>query len=314
MVDAQTLAEWDLDPDFLTVNHGSFGATPRSIINAQRAWQDRLERQPSRFMTTVYTDAIRDAASALGSFLNANGRDIVFVDNATSGCNAVLRNVPLQPGDAVLVLSHVYGAVHNTVRHVAAQRGASIQQAVIPLPRPTEDSLVAAVTAAITPHTRLAVIDHITSASAIVMPVRRIVAACHAAGVPVLVDGAHAPGQIDLDVTAIGADWYVGNCHKWLCAPKGCAFLHAAPTRQAGLHPGTISHGYGKGFLTEFDWTGTTDPGRFLAVRDAIDFHQRLGGAAMRQRNRELAAAGGALIARRLNTDVGTAGTRKSVV
>lgn len=309
MVDAQTLAEWDLDPDFLTVNHGSFGATPRSVIKAQRAWQDRMEHQPSRFMTTVYTDAIRAAAGALGSFLNADGRDIVFVDNATSGCNAVLRNFPLQPGDAVLVLSHVYGAVHNTVRHVAAQRGASIQQAGIPFPRPTEDSLVAAVTAAITSHTRLAVIDHITSASAIVMPVQRIVAACHAAGVPVLVDGAHAPGQIDLDLTAIGADWYVGNCHKWLCAPKGCAFLHAAPARQAGLHPGTISHGYGKGFLAEFDWTGTTDPSRFLAVRDAIDFHQRIGGATMRQRNRDLAAAGGALIARRFNTDVGTTGT-----
>jgi isopenicillin-N epimerase len=149
------------------------------------------------------------------------------------------------------------------------------------------------------------VIDHITSTSAIVLPVQRIVAACHAAGVPVLIDGAHAPGQIDLDLTAIGADWYVGNCHKWLCAPKGCAFLHAQPTVQAMLHPGTISHGYGQGFLAEFDWTGTTDPSRFLAIEAAIDFHHRLGGERARERNLSLAAEGGALIAQQLNTQVG---------
>jgi isopenicillin-N epimerase len=301
-------AEWDLDPDFLTVNHGSFGATPRSVIAAQRAWQDRLERQPSRFMSTIYSAAIRDAADALGSFLNANGSDIVFVDNATTGCNAVLRSLSLRAGEEVIVLSHAYGAVDNAVRFVTERAGARIIRAVVPFPDPSEDSLVAAVAAAITPKTGLAVIDHITSGSAIVLPVERIVAACHAAGVPVLVDGAHAPGQIDLDLTAIGADWYVGNCHKWLCAPKGCAFLYARPAAQSGLHPGTISHGYGQGFLAEFDWTGTTDPSRFLAVKEAIAFYRALGGAALRDRDRALAARGADLIARRLNTEVGTRG------
>jgi isopenicillin-N epimerase len=233
---------------------------------------------------------------------------MVFVDNATTGCNAVLRSVPLAAGDEVIVLSHAYGAVHNAVRFVTGQSGARVTTAAVTFPGPGEDSLVAAVTAAITPRTRLAVVDHITSGSAIVLPIRRIVAACHAAGVRVLVDGAHAPGQVDLDLSAIGADWYVGNCHKWLCAPKGCAFLHAAPSAQAGLHPGAISHGYGKGFLAEFDWTGTTDPSRFLAVKEAIAFHQRLGGAALRARNRDLAASGAELIAQRLNTGVGTSG------
>jgi isopenicillin-N epimerase len=300
--------EWDLDPDFLTVNHGSFGATPRCVIASQRAWQDRMERQPSRFMNTVYSGAIRDAADALGSFLNADGRDIVFVDNATSGCNAVLRSFQFHDNDEVMILSHAYGAVEKTVRFVTETAGARIIRAAVNFPDPTEDSLVAAVAAAITPKTRLAVIDHITSSSAIVMPVRRIVATCRAAGVRVLIDGAHAPGQVDLDLNAIGADWYVGNCHKWLCAPKGCAFLHATPGAQAGLHPGTISHGYGQGFLAEFDWTGTTDPARFLAVKDAIAFHHRLGGAALRDRNRVLAARGAELIAQRLNTQVGTRG------
>jgi len=302
------LAEWDLDPDFLTVNHGSFGATPRVVIAAQRAWQDKMERQPSRFMNTLYSGAIRNSADALGIFLNADGRNIAFVENATSGCNAVLRNVTLLPGDEIMILSHAYGAVRNAVRFVADRAGVRITEAAIPFPDPSEDSLTASVVAALTPRTRLAVIDHITSGSAIVLPIQRIVSACHAAGVPVLVDGAHAPGQVPVDLTAIGADWYVGNCHKWLCAPKGCAFLYAAPDRQAELHPGTISHGYGQGFLAEFDWTGTTDPSRFLAVTEAIAFHHRLGGTEIMQRNRALAAAGGALIAQRLNTNVGTRG------
>jgi isopenicillin-N epimerase len=300
--------EWDLDPVFLTVNHGSFGATPRSVLAAQRAWQDRMERQPSRFMNTVYAGAMREAADALGSFLNANGRDIVFVENATSGCKYVLRNYFPRTDETVMILNHAYGAVRNAVRFVAEQTSARITEAAVTFPDPTEDSLVEAIAATLTPKTKLAVIDHITSGSAIVLPIERIVAVCHAAGVPVLVDGAHAPGQVPVDLTAIGADWYVGNCHKWLCAPKGCAFLYAAPNRQAGLHPGTISHGYGQGFLAEFDWTGTTDPSRFLAVTDAIAFHRRLGGAALMARNRALALEGGALIAQRLNTNVGTTG------
>jgi isopenicillin-N epimerase len=302
-------AEWDLDPDFLTVNHGSFGAAPKSVLAVQRAWQDRMERQPSRFMNTVYPGAIREAAAALAAFLNADGNDLVFVDNATTGCNAVLRSLAFRPGDEVLVLSHAYGAVRNAVRHVTEQAGARIVEARIPFPGPTEGGLVAAIAAGISPRTRLAVIDHITSGSAIVLPAQRIVAACHTAGVPVLIDGAHAPGQVNLDLTAINADWYVGNCHKWLCAPKGCAFLHARPDAQAGLHPGTISHGYQKGFLAEFDWTGTTDPTRFLAVTAALDFHQKLGGTALRERNVILAAQGAALIAQRLNTQVGTQGS-----
>jgi isopenicillin-N epimerase len=181
--------------------------------------------------------------------------------------------------------------------------------AALRFPDPSEDQLVASVVDAITPDTCLAVIDHVTSGSAIVLPVQRIVAACHVAGVPVLIDGAHAPGQVDVDLTAIGADWYVGNCHKWMCAPKGCGFLHAVPAKQAGLHPGTISHGYGQGFTAEFDWTGTTDPSRFLAVTEAIAFHERLGGRALRERNRALAARGAELIAQRLNTQVGTRGS-----
>jgi isopenicillin-N epimerase len=297
---------WDLDPDFLTVNHGSFGATPRCVLQAQRKWQHIMERQPSRFMNTIYPVAIREAAAGLAAFLNADPDRLAFVDNATTGCNAVLRSLVLKPGDEVVVLSHAYGAVRNAVRYVTDQVGAGIVEAPVPFPDPTEDAVVAAVAGVVTPNTRLAVIDHITSGSALVLPAERIVAVCHAAGVPVLIDGAHAPGQIDLDLSAVGADWYVGNCHKWLCAPKGCAFLYASSRQD--LHPVTISHGYRRDFLAEFDWTGTTDPSRFLAVTEAIAHHHRLGDAVFRRRNINLAARATALVAQRLNTQPGATG------
>ena len=294
-------SEWRLDPDFLTVNHGSFGATPLCVQAVQNAWRERMEAQPTRFMSQL-PGLLRASADRLGAFLGAAGNDIVFTDNATTGCNAVLRSMLLRPGDEVLVLSHVYGAVRNTVRFVTEQAGALIRQAEIPFPAVSDDGVVAAVAGALTSRTRLAVIDHIASHSALVMPAERIVAVCHAAGVPVLIDGAHAPGQTDLDLTVIGADYYAGNCHKWLCAPKGSAFLWVAPARQAALHPTVISHGFGAGFLQEFDWTGTRDPSAALSVPAALDFHARLGGPALRARNVALAAEGAVLVAHRLNT------------
>jgi isopenicillin-N epimerase len=300
-------SEWRFDPDFLSVNHGSFGATPIAVRAEQDGWRAGMEAQPTRFMSGLPA-LLRDAADQLGAFLGAAGRDIAFVDNATTGCNAVLRSLVLAPGDEVLALSHGYGAVRNTVRFVTERAGATMTEAAIPFPGTDEDAVVAAIAGALTERTRLAVIDHITSASALVLPLARIVAACHAAGVPVLVDGAHAPGQIDLDLTGLGADWYAGNCHKWLCAPKGSAFLWARPDKQSGLHPTVISHGLGQGFLTEFDWTGTRDPSAVLSVPAALAFHARLGGPALRARNITLAAEASALVARRLNTETGVTG------
>jgi isopenicillin-N epimerase len=299
---------WLLDPEWLTVNHGSFGATPRAVLAVQEQWRQRMERQPSFFMRGILPDALRDAAATLGGLIGAAGHDIAFLENATTGCNAVLRSVTLQAGDEVLVLSQVYGAVRNAVRHVTAQSGARLVEAVVPFPDTTEPGVLDALSAALSPRTRLAVLDHITSATALVLPIARMVAACHGVGVPVLVDGAHGPGQVPLDMATIGADWYTGNCHKWLCAPKGAAFLWAAPHRQAGLHPVTISHGYEQGFLDEFDWTGTRDPSAFLAVPEAIAFHRRLGGTDLMARNRALAAEAARLLARRLNTEAGPGG------
>ncbi len=302
---AAVRGEWEFDPDFLTLNHGSFGATPRVVRAAQDEWRARLEAQPSRFFRATYPDAIRHAAGALASFLGAEAADLAFVENATTGCNAVLRSLRLSPGDEILVLAHVYGAVRNTVRFVCERSGAVMVEAAIPFPRPLPDDITAGVAAAITPRTRIAVMDHITSASALVLPIADIVAACHARGVPVLVDGAHGPGQVDLDLTALDADWYSGNCHKWLNAAKGCAFLWARRDRQADLHPVTISHGYGQGFVAEFDWTGTFDPSAWLSVTAALEFHARLGGRALRTRNAALAFEAARLVAARLGTETG---------
>ncbi len=305
MLGAAVRHEWGLDGGCVTVNHGSFGATPRRVLAAQDEWRRQLEAQPTRFMVKTLPGALCNAAERLARFVGASANDLAFVANATEGCNAVLRSRRLRAGDEIVILSHAYEAVRNTVRFVCDISGARMVEVALPFPRVTADDAVARVADALTPRTRLAVLDHITSQSALVLPVRRMVAACHAAGVPVLIDGAHAPGQIALDIADIDADWYVGNCHKWMMAPKGCGFLHARPDRQDGLHPVNISHGYGGGFRAEFDWTGTWDPSAFLSVGAAIDFHQWLGGPALCARNAALAAEAATLVAASLGTETG---------
>jgi isopenicillin-N epimerase len=297
--------EWTLDADFLTVNHGSFGATPRRVIAAQQAWQARMEAQPTRFFVTEFPAALRAAAARLAAFLNARPDDLVFVENATTGCNAVLRSLRLQPGDAIVVLDHGYGAVVKAAHFAAERAGARVLEVAMPFPRADDALLLDRLAAALGQRVRLAVLDHITSPSAALLPVSAIVATCRAAGVPVLIDGAHGPGNADVDLTALDADWYVGNCHKWLMAPKGCGFLWARADRQTDLHPVTISHGFGAGFLPEFDWVGTRDPSAWLAVTAALDFHEHLGGAALRARNAALAAEAAAYLGRRLGTETG---------
>ena len=297
--------EWALDPDFLTVNHGSYGATPKVVLAAQDEWRRRMEAQPTRFFARILPDALRETAAVLAKALSVKADEVVFVPNATTGCNAVLRSIDLQVGDEILHASHVYNAVRNTMIHVAGRSGAKVVSAELPFPRPDKAILLANIEKAITKRTRIAVIDHITSPSGLVLPIAEIIALCHAAGVPVLVDGAHGPGQVPLDLAALGADWYVGNCHKWWSAPKGCGFLHALAERRGELHPVTISHGYGGGFAKEFDWTGTIDPSAYLALPAALDFFERLGGSALMERNARLAAEAGAMLAATLGTEVG---------
>lgn len=294
-----------LDPDWLTISHGAYGGTPRVVMEAQSAWRARMEAQPTIFFKRILPGAIRDSAATLAAYLNAEARDIAFVENATQGCNAVLQSLTFAPGDEIILLDHGYRAVRHAAMHVASRTGAKLVMVTVPWPDPDADTIVARLAAALTPRTKLAVLDHITSPSAFILPLRQMIEACHAAGVPVLVDGAHAPGLLPLDLPALDADWYVGNCHKWMMAPKGSGFLWARRDRQEGLHPTVISHPYGEGFPAEFDYTGTRDSTAWLSVPAAIDFCASLGGEALMRRNAALAREGAAVMAARLGTRIG---------
>jgi len=302
-------AEFLLEAGFVTANHGSYGATPRAVLAVQDEWRLRMEQQPTRFFNSTILPALRTAADELGGFLGVRGQDIGFVGNATEGVNGVLRSLPFAAGDEIVALGHVYGAVRNTVRHVCAVSGARMVEVAVAFPRPDDAEILAGLAAALGPRTKLAVLDHITSSSALLLPIGAMIELCHARGVKVLVDGAHAPGQVALDLRALDADWYVGNCHKWLFAPKGSGFLWARADRQAGIHPAVISHGYGQGFTAEFDWTGTRDPSAWLAVPAGLAFHARLGGGELMARNAALAASAATGLAARFGTETG-AGNR----
>ncbi len=299
-----------LEDGIAYLNHGSYGATPRVVLAAQDEWRARMERQPVHFMNRVLPGALREAAGVLAAFLGVSGDDLVFVENATSGVNAVLRSVALGPGDEVVTTGHAYPAIRNVLGFVCRASGATLVEAPVPFPLSDDDQVVESVAAALSPRTRLAVLDHVTSETATVMPIAALAALCRSRGVPLLVDGAHAPGMLDLDIAAVGADWYVGNAHKWLFAPKGCGFLWAAPARQPGLHPTVVSHGLDQGFAAEFDWVGTRDPSAWLAVGDAIAFlnglgPNGLGPAAVRAHNRGLAAEATTLLSAAWDSEAG---------
>jgi len=301
------LSQWMLDPSVLYLNHGTVGAPSRRVLEAQQAIRDEIERQPSKFLlrelSAVSTGMprreaprLRAAALEVASFVGARGEDLVFVENATTGLNAVLRSFPLREGDEVLVTDHGYGGVVNAAVFHAGERGASVRAAELPPASRGKGAFADAVVSAIGPRTRLLVIDHVTSESALLLPIEEIAARCRERGVAVAVDGAHAPGAIPLDVPSIGADWYVGNLHKWAYAPRSSAFLWAAPGRQEGLHPPVISWGIGRGWTTEFDWVGTRDPSAYLAAPAAIAFMKELGIDAMRAYNHGLAWEGARLL------------------
>jgi isopenicillin-N epimerase len=298
-------SEWLLDPDVAFLNHGSFGATPRTVLAEQDRWRARMERHPTGFMADELPSALRAAAARLAAFVNSDTNDLVFVENATAGCNTVLNALRLAADDEILLTDHGYAAVRKAAGHAATRAGARVVEAAVPFPVADPAKVLAAVAGRLGPRTRLVILDHVTSVTAVVCPIRQLVAQCRAAGALVLVDGAHAPGMLSLDVPAIGADWYVGNCHKWLMAPKGSGFLWTNPARQADTHPLVISHGFGRGFTAAFDWIGTRDPTAWLAVPAALDFHLRLGGPALRERNAALAREQATRLAHTWNTERG---------
>jgi isopenicillin-N epimerase len=292
---------WMLDPAITFLNHGSFGACPRPVLDAQQACRDQLETEPVRFLARDLEGRYAAAREALGSFVGAAPDDLAFITNATGGVNAVIRSLTFEPGDQIISTDHEYNAVLNVLRYVADRDGASVVIVELPFPSISPDDVVERILGAVTERTRLMVMSHVTSPTALVLPVERIVPALAERGVDTLVDGAHAPGMLPLDIDALGAAYYTGNLHKWVCAPKGSAFLHVRRDRQAGIRPGTISHGLNapihdrSRFRNEFDWQGTLDPTAWLSVPAAIDFIGGLvdgGWPAVMSRNQELAIYG----------------------
>ena len=286
---------WPLDPSVAYLNHGSFGACPTAILEKQAELRARMEREPVDFLVRDAPRLLGDARGALGAFVGADADDLAFVPNATTGVNAVVRSLTFAPGDEILTTDHAYGACRKTLDYVASRTGARVAVAAVPFPLRSEEEVVSAVLSRVTPHTRLAMLDHVTSPTALVFPLERLVAELDSRGVDTLVDGAHALGMLPLDLTRIGAAYYTANAHKWLCAPKSVALLHVRRDRQKGLHPVTISHGYAGGearFRDEFDWTGTTDPTPALCIPECIRYLGGLlpgGWPALMETNRELA-------------------------
>ena len=292
---AAVRSAWLLEPGITYLNHGAFGATPRRVLAAAAAWRERAEMMPARFMETEYPALIRAAAAELAAFVGAEPDRLVFVDNATTGISAVLRGLDLRPGDRVLTTSHVYPAVRNALRFVCDRARARLVEIKLPFPSAGPDQVLEILDRALRPGARFALLDHVTSPTALVLPAQEMVALCRMRRVPVMIDGAHAPGMVPLDLEELGADYYTGNAHKWLFAAKGCGFLHASEAGWAGLKPLVVSHEVGG--VGAFDWPGTRDFSPWLSVTEALAFYDELGGAAVREHNRALALEGGRALA-----------------
>jgi isopenicillin-N epimerase len=274
------LAAWDtsramregflLDPEVAYFNHGGYGACPVEVFDEYQRWQRELEREPTELLGRRFADSLWDARAALAAFVGARTQDLVFAPNATSALNAVLRSLRIRPNEEVLTTKHEYGAILRTLEFIRAN---------VVLVEP--DELVANIGI----RTRAIVVSHITSPTALVLPVEEICAAARRAGVLSIVDGAHVPGQLPLDIGAVGADVYAGNCHKWLCAPKGAGFLWARPEHQEWIEPLVISWGYHEDadFGERHGWQGTRDPAAYLAVPAAIEMDASFDRAAAQQ-------------------------------
>jgi len=270
-----------LDPEITFFNHGSFGACPRPVFDVYQEWQRRLERHPVKFLIRDLPRHLRQSRAVLGSFINADADDIVLVTNATEAVNIVARAMPFSAGDEVLTTDHEYGACDHTWEMLSGKHGFSYVKQHIPLPLTTPEAIVEQLWAGVTPRTKLIFISHISSTTAVRFPVEQICARARAEGILTLVDGAHALGQLPLDMEAIGADFYTSNAHKWLMAPKGVAFLYTRRDKQPLIEPLIVSWGYRLGnpfaetdsqYINYLEWTGTRDPAAMLSIPAAIDF------------------------------------------
>lgn len=289
---------WDLDPAITFLNHGSFGACPRAVLERQDALRGQMESEPVRFMVRELEPLLDGAREALARFVGAPPVSLAFVRNATEGVNSVLRSLQFSAGDELITTSHEYNASRNVLEFAAARDGAKVVVVDIPFPGTSPADAVERIVAAITRRTRFALVDHVTSQTALVLPIADIVRELSSRGIDTFVDGAHAPGMLHLEIEALGCAYYTGNCHKWICAPKGAALLYVREELRPRVRPAAISHGANSTrtdrsrFHLEFDWTGTFDPTPWLTVPFALEYLGSLlpgGWPALQDHNRLLA-------------------------
>lgn len=287
------------------LNHGSFGACPKQVLEFQQRLRSQLEHEPLRLFVREWEPLLDDARSKLAAFVGADVQDLVFVPNATTGVNSVLKSLTFSPEDEILTTNHEYNACRNALDFIASRTGARMVVAKVPFPIDSPQQVIAAVIERVSSKTRLALLDHVTSQTGLIFPIQELAKELQQRGIDTLVDGAHAPGMISLDLREIDATYYTGNCHKWLCAPKGAAFLYMRRDKHSEIRPLTISHGTNSPrtdksrFQLEFDWTGTDDPTAYMCVPEAIAFMCSLlpgGWTELMQQNHQLVLQGRRLL------------------
>lgn len=269
---------WRLDPNVVFLNHGSFGACPIAVLEKQREIRELMEREPIRFFVELLEPMMDEARHCVAKLVNCDAEGVAFVPNATAGVNTVVRSLKFQPGDELLTNSHEYNACNNVLRFAAERQGAKVVSVPVPFPIRSPREVVDAVLAGITSRTKLVMLSHVTSPTGLVLPIKPLVEELTRCGIDTLIDGAHAPGMIPLDLADLGATYYTGNFHKWLCTPKGSAFLHVREDKRELIRPLIISHGANSTrtdrsrFRIEFDYTGTFEMTPFLCVPEAVRF------------------------------------------
>ncbi len=272
--------EFLLNPNVVFLNHGSFGATPRRVFDCYQRWQRELETQPVEFLGRRFNELMHESRTALSTYLGTSAENLVFIPNATTGINAVARSLALRPGDEVLSTDHEYGAMDRTWKFMSRKKGFSYKRQTIPLPVTTAETFADQIWEGVTEFTRVIFLSHITSPSALILPIEKIIQRAHEHGIITVIDGAHAPGQLHFSLDKLGADFYTGNLHKWLCAPKGAAFLYARPEVQELVEPLVVSWGWESDtpgpsrFVDYYEWTGTRDISAYLTVPEAIRFQK----------------------------------------
>ena len=302
------LRNWRLESSNLYLNHGAYGVPALTVSRAAEDWRKQTEANPTRFFEETLGPEIRRNAAELADFLNGEGQDIVFVDNVTAGVNAILRSLVLIPGDEIVATSHLYQSARRTLEFVCERAGARQVLADLAYPVRSEGEIVAAIMGALSPRTRLVMLDHVTANTALRLPIETLSRRCAERGIPVMVDGTHGPGNLLVDLGALGdagVRWYVGSGHHWLGAAFGCAFLWVHPDRQGLVRPTAISTRFGEGFTEAFDWPGAKDFGAWLSISEALRLQESYGAERIRNYTHELATEAAARLSERWGTPLG---------